>query len=652
MRRIGFSRSARETAARAPSIGRRAFVLTCGQLAVMGGLAWRMRQLQIEEGEAFRAMAESNRVSVRLLPPARGEITDRHGRPLAVNRQNFRVLVIREQAGDPAGTLDRLAQVIPVSQADRERALREFAQKRAFVPVTVAEHLDWDAFARVNANAPALPGVVPEVGLTRLYPDGAAVAHVTGHVGRVSQADREGEGGADPLLMIPDFQIGKNGVERLMEGVLRGQAGALRLEVNAVGRVIREIGRDPPVSGRDLTLTIDLDLQTYAMQRMGGESAATVMMEVATGDLLCLASSPGFDPNQFAVGIGHAAWQALLDDDHRPLANKTVSGQYPPGSTYKMIVGLAALERGVIGPRETVFCNGGYNIGDRRFHCWKRGGHGHMDARDALKQSCDVYYYEVARRLGIDDISAMANRLGCGVRHDLPLSAVREGIAPTRAWKRAAHGQPWQTGDTLNGAIGQGYTLSTPLQLCVMTARLAAGRAVAPRLVRAVAGEPVPAPSFDGLGLRRANLELMRDAMAAVVNEQRGTARSSRIYDPGNAMAGKTGTSQVRRITMAERARGVLRNDQLPWNRRDHALFVGYAPAHAPRYAVSVVVEHGGGGSAVAAPIARDVMMRALYGPVPPLEAFAPAERERIRLEREPPAAAEPPSADAPRSRA
>jgi penicillin-binding protein 2 len=652
MKRIGFSRTARAAAARGPSVGRRAFVLMGGQLAVMGGLAWRMRQLQVEEGELYRAMAEENRVNMRLIPPARGEIRDRHGRPLAVNRQNFRVVVVREQAGDVAATLDRLARVLPISAADRERALREFAQKSAFVPVTVAEHLDWESFARVNANAPALPGVIPEVGLTRLYPDGVAVAHVTGHVGRVSQADREADGGADPLLLIPDFQIGKNGVEKLMEDVLRGQAGAQRIEVNAVGRVIREIGRDPAVSGRDLTLTLDLDLQKFAMERMGTESAATVVMDAATGDLLCLASAPGFDPNVFAVGIGREAWSALLADDHRPLANKTVSGQYPPGSTYKMLVGLAALERGAIGPRDTVFCNGGYDLGDRRFHCWKRGGHGHMNARDAIKQSCDVYFYEVARRIGIDDISAMANRFGCGVRHELPLSAIREGIAPTRAWKRAAHDQPWQAGDTLNGAIGQGFTLSTPLQLCVMTARFATGRAVEPRLIAAV-GDAAPSPPvFADLGVRRAHMDLMRDAMNAVVNEERGTARSSRIYDPDNAMAGKTGTSQVRRITMAERARGVLRNDQLPWNRRDHALFVGYAPAHAPRYAIAVVVEHGGGGSSAAAPIARDVMMRALYGERPPLIAYPPADRERIRLEREPPAAEQPPAADAPRSRA
>jgi penicillin-binding protein 2 len=315
-----------------------------------------------------------------------------------------------------------------------------------------------------------------------------------------------------------------------------------------------------------------------------------------------------------------------------------------------MLVGLAALERGVMTPNETVFCNGGYQLGDRRFHCWKRGGHGHMNARDAIKQSCDVYFYEAARRVGIDEISAIANRFGCGVRHDLPLTAIREGIAPTRAWKRAMHNQPWQVGDSLNAGIGQGYTLATPLQLCVMTARFAAGVAVVPRLVKAMGGEPQPVPPFADLGVKRSHLALMRDAMDAVVNEERGTARSSRIYDPANAMAGKTGTSQVRRITMAERARGVLRNDQLPWNRRDHALFVGYAPADAPRYAIAVVVEHGGGGSSAAAPIARDVMMRALYGAEPPLVAYPPGERERIRLEREPPAAEQP--ADAPRSRA
>ncbi len=630
----------------APAVSRRALVLFGLQAGVAGALGWRLRKLQVEDGAIYHALAEENRINLRLIPPARGEIFDRDGRPLAVNRQNLRVAVVREQAGDVGRVLDQLARIIPISDADRARIEREFAQKSAFVPVIVAEHLSWEQFALINANAPSLPGVAPDVGLSRLYPEAEAFSHVIGHVGRVSETDLEQEV-RNPLLLLPDFHIGKNGVERIEEERLRGRAGAQRIEVNAVGRVIREIDRTEGQSGRDMRLTVQRDLQRYAMERMGEESAATVVMDVRNGELLCLASAPGFDPNKFVFGIGHADWNAYLANDHRPLANKTVSGQYPPGSTFKMVVALAALEAGLIAPGERVFCNGGYQLGDRRFHCWKRGGHGMMDCRDAIKQSCDVYFYEVARRVGVDAVSAMARRLGLGERHDLPMTSVMAGLTPTRDWKRAVHGEAWQQGDTLNIGIGQGFMLATPLQLAVMTARLAGGTDVTPRLIADDA-----APAAAPLTLRPAFLSLMRDAMNAVVNEPGGTARSSRIYDPATGMAGKTGTSQVRRITMAERARGVINNRDLPWNRRDHALFVGYAPVNDPRYAIAVVVEHGGGGSAAAAPIARDVMLRALYGPEPPLVAYAPALRPEIERQRTPPPAPPPAAEGQPRSRA
>jgi penicillin-binding protein 2 len=647
---IGAGKTRRTVAPAAAVTRRRVLALFGLQAAAAGGLALRLRQLQIDEGALYRTLAEENRINMRLLAPARGEIFDREGRPLAENRQNLRVVIVRESAGGVDETLQRLAQVIDLSPAEQERIARDLERKASFVPVVAAEFLDWESFARINANAPALPGVRPDVGLTRHYPEGADFAHVLGHVGRVNQRELDGPGGDDPLLQLPDFQIGKNGVEKVEEPRLRGLAGARRIEVNAAGRVIREIDRDEPQPGADLRLTIDRDLQRYAMRRMGEESAATVVMDVETGDMLCAASAPGFDPNQFVVGIGHAAWKALLEDDHRPLANKVVSGQYPPGSTFKMVVALAALEAGLTHPGETVFCNGGYQLGRRRFHCWRRGGHGWMDCRDAIKQSCDVYFYEMAKRVGVDAITAMSNRLGLGVRPEISQTAIAEGLTPTREWKRARHEAPWHVGDSLNIGIGQGFMLATPLQLAVMTARLATGRAVRPRLIRDVAGVAQPLAEASALGLAPRHLALMRDSMDAVMNERGGTARKSRIYDPAGRFAGKTGTSQVRRITMAERARGVFRNEDLPWNRRDHGLFVGYAPSAAPRYAISVVVEHGGGGSSAAAPIARDVMMRALWGETPPLSAYPESEREELRRLREPPSPAA--GADAPRDRA
>jgi penicillin-binding protein 2 len=586
-----------------------------------------MRQLQIVETDRYRVLAEENRINIHLIPPVRAEIFDRAGKPLAINRQNYRVVMIREQAGEVETMLDKLGLIIDIPEHRRRRVLKEMRQKSAFVPVTVADYLDWHDFAAVNANLPALSGVQPEVGLTRHYPEGQLTAQVVGYVGRVTEKELEAQEIPDPVLQIPEFQIGKTGIERAIEAELRGQAGSRRIEVNALGRVIREIDRIDGVPGTDLHLTLDLELQAYAHERLAEESAATVVIDVTNGDLLALASTPSYDPNLFVRGISSADWQRLLNDDHRPLSNKWASGMYPPGSTFKMMVALAALEAGVVSSEDRVFCNGAIKLGRRKFHCWRRGGHGHVNLRQSLEQSCDVFYYEMAKRVGIDRIAAMARRFGLGEAADLPIPALKGGLIPSKDWKRRVKEESWQVGDSLNAAIGQGFVLTTPLQLAVMTARLASGRAVQPRLIRARGGVPVAIAEADALGLRPENLALVRRGMFDVVNSRRGTARRSRIADEEMEMAGKTGTSQVRNITAAERAAGVTKNEDLPWRRRDHALFLCYAPFDDPKYAVSVVVEHGGGGSTAAAPIARDMMMRALYGPQVPLSAYPPGQR-------------------------
>ncbi|HUF87525.1 MAG TPA: penicillin-binding protein 2 [Thermohalobaculum sp.] len=606
---------------------RRAVVLLAAQLGIGAVLALRLRQLQIVESEKYRLLAEENRINLRLIPPERGEIFDRAGAPLALNRQNYRVTVVREQSGDVDDMLDRLGLIIDLPERQRQRAAREMRQKAAFVPVLAAEHLSWSEFAALNANLPALPGVQPEVGLSRHYPDGMLTAHIVGYVGRVTERELMAQETPDPVLQIPDFQIGKTGIERALEHELRGKAGTLRIEVNALGRVIREIDRNEGTPGADFHLTVDLGLQAAVAERLTGESAAAIVLDVTNGDLLAAVSSPGYDPNLFVRGISSADWSRLLGDPYRPLANKWASGLYPPGSTFKMVVALAALEAGVAGPGERVFCNGAMRLGNRRFHCWRKGGHGSLHMRQALEQSCDVYYYEMAKRLGIDRIAAMARRFGMGEGFDLPIPALKGGLIPSREWKKRVYDESWQTGDSLNSAIGQGFVLATPLQLAVMTARLATGRAVTPRLIRARGGIPLPDPAPEPLALRPADLELVQGGMFDVVNGGRGTARRSRIADEAALMAGKTGTSQVRNITPAERAAGIIRNEDLPWERRDHALFVCYAPHETPKYAVSVIVEHGGGGSAAAAPIARDVMLRALYGPEIPLRAYPPDQR-------------------------
>ncbi|MCA8882536.1 MAG: penicillin-binding protein 2 [Rhodobacteraceae bacterium] len=611
-------------------IARRALVLGAAQMGFAGLLGWQMRRMQVEDAEEYRMLAEENRINMRLLPPARGLIFDRNGSPIAENDQNYRIVIVREDAGDVAVVLNRLRQLIPLSDDDIDRTLREIKRRSSFVPVTVSDRLAWDDLARVAVNAPALPGVRPEVGLSRSYPLGSDFAHVVGYVGPVSDYDLSKLQDPDPLLQIPKFQIGKIGIEAKEEMVLRGRAGNSQIEVNAVGRVMRELSRTEGTAGRNLQLTMDETLQNFVQARLDGQSAAVVVTDVRTGDLLAVASSPSFDPNKFVRGISSADYRLLTENKYRPLANKSVQGVYPPGSTFKMVTALAALEAGVMSTEDTVWCPGYITAGDRRFHCWKRGGHGHVNLHESLTQSCDVYYYDVAQRVGIDRISAMANKLGLGVRFDIPMSAVADGLTPTRAWKQARHGADWVIGDTLNASIGQGYVLASPLQLSVMTARLASGTDISPRLIRAVDGVEEPVLRTGPLDINPAHLRAVRRAMFAVSNSRRGTAYRSRIEEESLQMAGKTGTSQVRNISKAERARGVFRNEDLPWERRDHALFVGFAPYADPQVAVSVVVEHGGGGSAAAAPIARDVVLRTLYGEMPPLNAYPSSQRELI----------------------
>ncbi len=616
-------------------ITRRGLLWMGMQMGVIGVLGWRMRQLQIDQSDEFRLLAEENRINIRLLAPNRGLILDRNGVPIAINDQNYRIVMIREQAGDAGKVLDRLGELIAISPERRERIEKDMRKRSAFVPVTVAEHLTWQEFALVSSNAPALPGILPEVGLTRSYPFQKAYAHIVGYVGPVSESDLARMEDPDPLFQIPRFPIGKTGVERNAEETLRGSAGASRIEVNSVGRIMRELGRDNGIAGKDIQLTLDTKLQEYAMERLGDQSASAIVMDVRNGDLVAMASAPSFDPNLFVRGISTTDWNGLRDNEYRPLSNKTVSGAYPPASTFKMVVALAALEAGVVKPEETVYCPGYYELGGRRFHCWKRGGHGNMDMVNSLKQSCDVYYYDVAKRVGIEAIAAKARQLGLGEKYDIPLPAISGGLMPTKAYKQRVFGEGWLQGDTLNAGIGQGFVLASPLQLAVMTSRLASGNAVEPRLVKSVNGVPPARIEPKKLDIKPADFDEVRRGMFTVVNEKKGTAYASRIDDKDNIFVGKTGTSQVRQISAAERVTGVLKEADLPWNRRDHALFVGYAPYDNPRYAVVVVVEHGGGGSAVAAPIARDIMMRALYAEEPPLSAYPAAERNRIRGERE-----------------
>ncbi len=590
----------RRHADRSKAFTRRAALLGGGQLALFAVLAGRMYYLQVVEADQYKMLAEENRINLRLLPPLRGRILDRHGVEVAGNERNYRVVLIPEQTGSVEETLARLGRHIPVADHERRRILREAKRKRGFVPISVTENLTWSQFSRINMHSPDLPGVQSDVGETRYYPRGAPFAHIVGYVAAVSEEDTS----ADPLLELPGFRVGKSGIEKVYDLSLRGKAGSSRVEVNAYGRVIRELSRRDGQPGADLTLTIDAALQEYVMRRLEGESAAGVVLDVHNGDVLAMASVPTFDPNAFNVGLTQQEWRSLAADPRHPLVNRAVAGQYPPGSTFKMVVALAALESGAISSEHSARCTGETRLGNRTFHCWKRGGHGLMRLVPAIEQSCDVFFFDVAKRTGVDRIAAMARRFGLGAKLGIELPAEKAGLMPTVAWKRAALGRPWQQGETLNTGIGQGYVLTTPLQLAVMVARIAnGGKAIRPRLVRGADAEETVPP----LGVSEGSIALVHRAMVRVSNSQRGTAYRSRIDDDDFRIAGKTGTSQVRRITMANRRRGLRRTAEVPREERDHASFVAYAPADSPRYAVAVVVEHGGSGARTAAPIARDI---------------------------------------------
>jgi penicillin-binding protein 2 len=584
---------------------RRALLIAGAQVAAFGALAAKLYQVQIIEGRKYATLADSNRISARLIAPPRGRLFDRTGTPIANNRQNWRALLIAEQTGDVGATLDAFSRLIPLADHERARIEREVRRHRRFIPITVREFLDWEEMARIEVNAPDLPGILIDLGTTRQYPFGPALAHVVGYVAPPNEADMAD----DPMLALPGIRVGRAGLEKYHDASLRGRAGAVQLEVNAVGRIIRELERQDGVPGKDITTTIDATLQQQVIGHLGDESASAVVLDARNGEVLAMATNPSFDPSLFESGISQTQWIEWTSNRRAPLINKAAAGLYAPGSTFKMVVALAGLEAHAITPTDRINCPGYLDLGDTRFHCWRKGGHGLLDLRNGIKNSCDVFFYEVARRTGIDRIAAMANRFGLGVPLAIELPGARKGFVPTREW-RLAQGKPWTIGDTVVHGIGQGFLQLTPLSLATMVARVATGRAIEPHLTRAVSGTMGPGADpqdWPLLGLPERELRVVREGMWAVVNERDGTAPIAKLPFPDIQMAGKTGSSQVRRVSREQREHG-FKSENLPWEFRPHALFVAFAPYDAPRYALAVVVEHGNAGAAAAAPIARDIM--------------------------------------------
>ena len=571
---------------------RRATVIGGLQVGVGVLLAARMAYISVAENERYKLLSESNRVNLTLVPPRRGWLIDRNGKPIANNKTDFRIDIIPDRLRDKEKTVATLADLLALDPEELERINKELEQASSFQPVQVATGLDSEQYAAVSVRLPDMPGVSPRQGFSRNYPSGPAIGHLVGYVGIASAEDYKEN--PDPILITPGYKIGKDGLEKIFEDRLQGKPGAKRVEVTARGKIVRELNTRPDVPGKPLQLTLDIDLQEYAARRLGPESGSVVVIDCLTGDILTMTSMPSFDPNSFSDGIGVTEYGMLREDDHVPLLDKSLKSLFPPGSTVKPMVALSFLEAG-LSPDETVNCNGGLQVGNRRFRCWKRGGHGRVDMAKGIYQSCDVYFYYFAQKVGINPIALMANRLGLGQKFPLPVASQFYGTVPDPAWLRKKYKREWQAYDTVNTTIGQGYMLVNPTQLAVMASRLATGKNIVPRLIMEEKKSPIPT-----LNLDPEHLLYVQKAMSDVVNGP-GTAGRARLPIENVKMAGKTGTAQVVNLDFGRGGQDVA------WKYRDHGLFVCFAPYDNPRYAAAVVIEHGGG-SGSAYPVARDVL--------------------------------------------
>ncbi len=566
-------------------------ILIGGAEALFGGvLAARMAYISIVENERYHLLSESNRVNMTLIPPRRGLIVDRNNKEIATNRIDLRVDIIPDRVRDKDGTVTRLQQLLTLGEQDVARIRNELKTAPGFQPVEVSQSLTQEQYDAINVRLPELPGVAPARGFTRFYPTGAAVAHLVGYVGAAT-AEQYKET-KDPILITPGFKVGKDGIEKVLDAKMRGLPGAKRSEVTARGKLVRELSTKPDVMGHAVKLTVDAGLQDYTARRTGLESGSCTVIDLLTGDILAMVSMPAYDPNSFSDGIGHIEWKMLREDDHKPLLNKTLQGLYPPGSTVKPAAAMAALGAGV-DPDQTVYCGGGYRLGNRTFRCL--GVHGSINMRRALAKSCNTYFYTMAARLGYDLIAKYAKALGLGQQFELPVPSQYYGTVPDSEWKMRKYKQAWTTADSLNATIGQGYLSVSPLQLAVMAARVASGKIIMPRLL---AADPVP---LKDLPFPKEHFDVVRQGMDMVVNGD-GTAVRSRLPFPDIKMGGKTGTAQVRQGSRGQGGAGTA------YKYRDHGLFVCFAPVDNPRYAASVVIDHGMGGSRAAAPVAQDVL--------------------------------------------
>lgn len=581
---------------------RRAFFLGIFQIGLVALLLLRMVNLQIIQGPYYQLLADGNRIATRPILPSRGQLYDRKGVPLAQNESSFRIVLLTDRKNQIQEVLETLSTLITISPKETEEALKAALRQRGLDSLIIKDKLTWNEVSILELHASELPGLSLEVGSSRKYPHQEEGAHVLGYIASPSEKEQE----ADSMLSIPGLKVGKVGLEKHFDKRLRGFPGHRALEVNAQRKIVRDLHQVESQPGEDIFLTLDHELQSYAQDILASyESASVVVLDLKNGDILSLVSTPSFDPNLFPQGISHKDWGELRDNPYVPMTNKAISGLYAPGSTIKLLVALSALQANVVDPSTTVYCPGYMYLGNHKFHCWKKGGHGTVNVSRALSESCDVFMYETAKKIGIEKLSILFKELGLGEGGIEGFPHAKKGLVPTKEWKQKKKNANWTVSDTILTSIGQGYVLTTPLELATVIARIASGgKRLTPRL------EGKGPVDFPDMGYDPQHLFLLLEQMNATVNSPSGTAFRWRIPIQGMEMAGKTGTSQVRRITMKQRKAGQTKTTHMPWKYREHGLFIGYAPVHAPRYAIAVVIEHSGGAS-LAVQVARDILLKA-----------------------------------------
>jgi penicillin-binding protein 2 len=612
-------------------ISRRMFLLTAAKAVVMVGLVGRLISLQINQANKYKSLSDKNRFREWKLAPERGVIKDFFDQELASNEPLYQVHLVPENAQNINQLFVRLKGILNLSEKKISYLKRLINKQKPWEPIVVSDNLNWSDFSRVNLFLHELNGVEPVVSVARTYPDNSS-AHILGYVSQVSAKDLKTKKYLKDIS-VPGMTVGKTGLERKLDEEIIGKVGFQRYEVNAFGKRIKEIQINEGQAGKSFKTTLDYEVQKYTNELLQDKAAAVCVMDVYNGDIISLVSSPTFQPNEFVHGLDKKYWNSLITDGKKPLTNKAMSGLYPPGSTIKTLVALSALENGIIKPQDTFRCKGKIELHGEKFHCWEKKGHGIVNLRKGIQRSCDVYFYEVARKLGVDRLSVTAKKFGLGKQVLSDFVEEKSGVVPNTKWKKKFIGQNWYIGETLHSGIGQGYFQSTPIQLCLMTAQIAnGGFKIDPKIIfdkrnnnlrdyiiykKEKPNEPLPTEllvkNFNPKPLFKTqeNINIVKDAMFSSSNEPGGTSYRHRMEDPKFTFAGKTGSSQIKRFTEAQREAEVKQID-LNYKDRDHALFVAFAPYKDPKYAISVVVEHGGSGGSAAAPIARKVIKKVI----------------------------------------